>query len=181
MRKSLLNAASIFISILVLASCSRNETDLERFNYILGDWERIYFNYPLTESATLSCKKANNDSIICTSIITKLRDSASYKVNYNIKKDGGVYLFEIKEWGKVVNTRTFLLDKPRITTYQITRVDSTSFSGQKDTPQGMLGWLSVSNYEEDKLMILSDDAPQFSNPFHYQKVGQSRKTNEGTE
>jgi hypothetical protein len=167
----------IFTTVLVASfflissiSCSSAKSEIDQFDFVLGDWERIFYSKAVQESSNLKCTKTDENEISCISTVTNFNDSVSYKVNYFIKKENDQWIIEIEEWGKVRYSVTFLLDTPRVTKYVIGYIDSTKLSGQKNTPFGKLGWLKVSNYEKDKLMILSDDTPHQSTPFHYRRV-----------
>ncbi len=161
----------LFLIIVVLvSSCGNPAEEVKQFDFLVGKWERIVYNFPAKKHSTLTCKLTENNEIVCTSEVTILRDSSRYNVNYYVKKEGSDWVFEIEEMAIVRYPRVFPLEEPRKTTYFIQSIDSTKFTGQKDSSSRSVKALTVSNYEENRLMILSSGTPHVHNPFHYKRV-----------
>lgn len=161
----------LFLVIVVLVnSCGNPAEEVKQFDFLVGKWERIVYNFPAKKHSTLTCELTEDNEISCTSEIIVLRDSSRYNINYMVKKQGGDWVFEIEELAIVRYPRVFPLEEPRKTTYFIQSIDSTKFTGQKDSSSGSVKALTVSNYEKDRLMILSSGTPHVYNPFHYKRI-----------
>ena len=153
----------LFIMLISSISCSQNNTTVDDFNFMLGNWKseigrKLY--------SKCECHKVEKEEIKCQIVTYKRSDSSEYSiVKYHLKKESNNWVIDEEIFGTRQQYKVFDLDKSKKRTFQVKKIDSSQiFSIRKpenDGEQNLVIALS-----KDKKLIMTD----YFYTFNFEKI-----------